>query len=204
MSPKISLLLTALLLAGCATTPGTSYYYDGDGDYYYGDASADVIVDSYGPSYGAGYGGWGYGHGYGAGFGYYGYGGYGGFYPSWYYGYPAYAWWLWPPHHDNGADRMGRLQQDRAWRSSIAARPTIQAHMAKWDRDGAFARPAPLLRRQVDSSPRRFEGSLPTQNGPRVRPAPAPTMRSSAPAPHRSQPSMQPTPAPMRPASRKQ
>lgn len=205
MSPKISLLLTALLLAGCATTPGTSYYYDGDGDYYYGDASADVIVEDSGPSFGAsGHGGWGYGHGYAGGFGYYGAGGYGGFYPSWYYGYPAYAWWLWPNPHDNGSDRMSRLQRDRAWRSTIAARPTIQAPMAKWDRDEAFMRQrAPLLPRQFDSGPRRFEGPAPAQNGPRVRPPP-PSMSSPAPAPQRSQPAMRSTPVPMRPASRKQ
>ena len=206
MSHATPLLLGVLLLAGCATTPGTSYYYDGDGDYYYGDGSADLVIDAPRPSWG-GYGsGWGYGYGYGGGFGYgpgYGFGGYGGFHPSWYYGYPVYPWWLWSDHHDDGMDRVSRLQHDRALRSGVLARPTIQAPVSA--RRGRFEGPvrqqAPLLRR-VEPAPRRFDGPAPRGSPGTARPAPQRSAPSAAPAPRHSAPVMRSAPPP--PPSRKQ
>ncbi|MEZ5461058.1 hypothetical protein, partial [Dokdonella sp.] len=94
----IRLLLFAValpFLSGCVSNPGNYYSYEGAGDYYYEDAGADVILDSY--PYGTGWGyagglgyasGWGFG---GYGYGGYGYGGYGyglGGYYGGYYGYP--------------------------------------------------------------------------------------------------------------------
>lgn len=204
MSRPATLLLSALLLAGCATTPGTSYYYDGDGDYYYADSGADVVLD--GSYYGGfGHGGWGYGAGYTGGFGYgYGFGGYGGFHPAWYYGYPVHAWWLWPDTHDHGTDRMDRLQRDRALRSGLAARPTFQA--PRLARPGPFEgtdRQSALQRRTGDRAPRRFvappphRASGPSAPAPHRSAAPAPTPRSSAPV-------MRSAPVPTSPAIRKQ
>lgn len=204
MSRHAPFLLAALLLAGCATTPGTSYYYDGDGDYYYADDTADVAFDGsyYG---GSGYGGWGYGSGYASGFGYgYGFGGYGGFYPSWYYGYPVAAWWSWPDTHDHGADRMDRLQRDRALRSELAARPTFQApRLARPDQVQAAARQWVPPQRAGDSAPRRFAPS-PSQRAPgnsgSVAPRSAPPVM---PSPRQSAPILRSAPIPTSPAGRK-
>jgi hypothetical protein len=99
MSPRaVALILPLALLAGCATTPRTTYHYDGQGDYYTGvTPGADVIVTSPGYS-GWGHGGWGYG-GYGYGSGYYGSpwsAGYGGGFG---YGYGYSPWWGWGGAH---------------------------------------------------------------------------------------------------------
>lgn len=128
MSRHVLAVLAALALAGCATTGGNSYYYDRDGDYYYGGPRADVVIDSgtryYGGAGYAGFGGYGYspwgwgGYGYG-GYGYgYGYGGYG--YLPWYYSTPI---WSAPHEHPDPRDgRNARVERERSGRGALVDR----------------------------------------------------------------------------------
>ena len=223
MSRAIPLLLMLLMLGGCATTSGTAYYYEGDGDYYYGADSADIVVDSDGPGFGFAFGhGPGYGYGYSGGFGYgyglgygYGYGGYFGGYSPWYFGYFPYPWWSFPSDHDNGPGRGALVQRDRALRSSLAARPTVASPLlakpgglqpfARTGRPGSAVRndPAagwePFARRSSglpDGRPTPSRSSAIARPAPRVA---SPAVRTSAPPPLRIAP-----PSPPRSSSRKQ
>lgn len=153
----VKLLAVAALgsLVGCATAP-RSYYSDG-GDYYYGAASADVIVD-YSSSYG--YPGWSYGlGGYGGGYGYYGgygYGGFGGYYGA---GYGYSPWWRHGGYYSGGNpqypqnERRARVDPDIAFRQGASGRDRPVA-----PRSASFApdRVGASSVRQAERSPRGF------------------------------------------------
>ena len=117
-----ALVIPLALLAGCATTPRTTYHYDGQGDYYTGATpGADIVVTS--PGYAGwghpGYGGWGYG-GYGLGGGYYG-----SPWSGWYgggYGYGYSPWWGWRGAHHHSPPkpqhpRISRRDRTDRWDS---------------------------------------------------------------------------------------
>jgi hypothetical protein len=195
-----------LVLAGCATTGGNAYHYDDQGDYYYGNNSADVIVDSGPAGFGhAGYGhgfGWnlGYGNTVGYGFGYgYGYGGYYGPYAPWYVGY--YPHWGWPgsTHDDPSHGRDGRVHTERALRSGLVMRRTIQApDSAKRGRGFVPARSGLI------GSPLPLASSRPSFRQPLATPAPnRSTSRASAPV-HSPSPPVYRSPPPPSPPPRKQ
>lgn len=190
-------LLSVLLMAGCATTRSNYYSYDGSGDYYYGAGTADVVIGSSGYYYGRG--GYGNGFGYGAGYGY----GYG--YPSWGYGYPPIWWAPSYPHDDAGILRDGRVERDRAMRSGLTRSDTVQApDSAKWFRNSPdYPRPSAGARRGIDapaarsSSARRTvnpQSTVPIRQAPMMQSRPAPSRSASMPAPTRSAP----TPRPVR------
>lgn len=188
MSRLIPLLPLLVALAGCATTSGTVYHYEGGGDYYSASDSADLTTDySYGAgsgfAHGYGYGGGlGYGPGYGFGFGY-GAGGYPGWWTPWYLGYTPYVWWPQPSDHTGGSWRESQVQRDRALRSSLVARPLVAA-----PRRAQPLRSEALLRPSVSPSRVRPEVRRSTVIGPAARPAPprtlsAPVMRAPPPPP---------------------
>lgn len=210
MSRQIFAALAVLALAGCATTGGNSYYYDRDGDYYYGGASADVVINPGVRYYGAG----GYGYGYGGGYGYssgfwggYGWGGGYSYYP-WYYSTPIWS----APHvnHDRNIARQQRVERDRSGRSALAERADrvpMQARSAPQHDWRAPMTPQrnPVLRRDVSPSTgfapspgQRAQQRMPVQRpdvsrgsavdrgfAPQQRSAPAPRVQS---APSRSAP----------------
>ncbi|WP_440224047.1 hypothetical protein ACQQ2N_02245 [Dokdonella sp. MW10] len=204
------LIVAVLALAGCATTPSSTYYYDAPGDYYYGANSPDVIVDHRGsvasPWWlggfgGYGYGGYGYGgYGYGGyGYGYAGYGwgggyGYGGL--GWPYGYGYYGPWIYKPHAPSYPSldtreravqayrgERARLQGPRERPASAGYAPPRRGAIESGGVSGAYR----------DSAPSRFDASRardPGSRGPmleRRAPASAPSRAASAP---RSMPSM--------------
>lgn len=190
-------LLSVLLMAGCATTASNYYSYEGSGDYYYGASAADVVIDSSG--YYAGYGGYGYGYGYGYGAGYG-------------YGYP-YAWWgygyqpIWSdpsfPHDDAGVLRDQRVERDRAVRSALVRRDTVQApDSAKWFRDNRGYQPSYSGSRGIvnDRAAQSFTArravnpqlSAPIRQAPMMQSPPAPSRSATLPAPTRSAPIPQP------------
>ena len=200
-------LLSVLLMAGCATTRSNYYSYDGSGDYYYGAGTTDVVIGSSGYYYGRG----GYGNGYGNGFGF-GYGvgyGYGYGYPSWGYGYPPIWWAPSYPHDHVGTLRDQRVERDRAMRSSLIRRDTVHSpDSAKRFRDNPqYQRPFTDARRGIDvpavgsSSPRRTVNPQPTapiRRAPMMQPQSAPSRSARMPtAPTRSAP-------PPRPAQRRE
>lgn len=210
MSRHILIALVLAMLAGCATTARNTYYYDQDGDYYYGANSADVIIDS-GPSY-SGYAGYGYGYGFG------GYGGYspwfggGGFgYSPWAYGYGPI--WLAPyPSIDHRAARRDRVDRDRVARQALTERPSggDRSRAAKADRTSASRdalgnqRFAPNRRDALPSADFAPSQRAPMNRSPRdfavPRPIGAEASRNMAPqqrVPPRSDAgSMRPAPAP--------
>jgi hypothetical protein len=121
--------VSLLLLAGCASTGSNYYSYEGSGDYYYGSPQAGVVIDS--SPYGYGSGGYvpGFGFGYGYGYGY----GYGSPYSYWGYGYQPI--WTVPsvPYQDPALLRSTRVERDRAVRSGLVRRDTVQApESAAW------------------------------------------------------------------------
>ena len=192
-------LLTLLLVSGCASTGSNYYGYEGRGDYYYGSSAVDVVIDSTG----YGYGSVGAGYGYGYGFGGYGYGS-----PYSYYGYGYRPiWWISSHPHDEPSDfRNSRAQEERASRSALARRDTIQAPAsAKLFRQqqaprsnvtSPYARPHPSSDRTHSLNQRapRNSGAAPIRSSAPVRsaqpafrsaPTPAPVpIRSSAPMQH--------------------
>jgi hypothetical protein len=198
MSRLIPLLPLLVALAGCATTSGTVYHYEGGADYYSATDSPGPTTGysggaGYGFAHGYGYGGgfgYGLGHGYGFGFGY-GAVGYPGWWMPWYFGYAPYVWWPQPSDHSSGSWRESQVQHDRALRSSLVARPLIAAPLrAKPGRLQPLWRPA--------ASPTRLRSEAPRSSV--IRPAvvrPAPPMRTSAP------PVMRAAPPPPRNAIRK-
>ncbi len=191
-------LLSVVLLAGCATNRSNYYSYDGSGDYYYGAGRADVVIDSSGYYYGSrGYGaGYGYGaYGYGAGYGY----GYGYPYSWWGYGYQPI--WSTPsyPHYDAGNLRDARVERDRAVRSGLIRRDTVHSpDSAKWFRDNPeYRRPSTGSRRGIDapaarpSSARRTvnpQSTAPIRQAPMTRSRPVPSRSAGTPTPTRSAP----------------
>lgn len=196
MSRLIPLLPLLLTLAGCATTSGTVYHYEGGGDYYSASDSAALTSDY---SYGAGYGfahGYGYGgglgyapgYGYGFGFGY-GLGGYPGWWTPWYLGYTPYVWWPQPSDHAGGSWRESRVQQDRALRSSLVARPVIAApRRALSGRSQASLRPSVGPTRVRSGAPRSAVIRPAARPAPPVRTTAAPVMRAPPPPPPRNAP----------------
>lgn len=189
-------LFSMLLMSGCASTGSNYYSYEGRGDYYYGAPGADVVIDSSG-----------YGHGYGYGFGYVGYG-YGNPYSYWGYGYQP-VWWI-PsyPHQEPSESRIGRAEHERASRSALARRDTIQApESAKWFQQqqaprasflGPYARPNASAERNSSMQRRAPTGqrSAPIRRSPTIQSAPTMSRSAPAPAPMRS-----PPPPPMQRAS---
>ncbi len=187
-------LLSVVLLAGCATSRSNYYSDVGSGDYYYGAGAADVVIDSSRSAYGFG--------GYGTGFGY----GYG--YPySWgRYGYGSNFWiplapqWIPSPSNENSRfPRDGRVERDRAARSALIRRDTVQApNSAKWFRDqsespryssGARGSSAARAIRPASSRPPTAPRSAaPIRQAPMMHSQPAPSRSASPPAPTRSAP----------------
>ena len=212
MKRSLPILISLLLLSGCATTGSNYYNYEGNGDYYYGASAADAVINSSpygygwaGSNYGSGYG-FGSGLGYGGGYAHgYGYG-----WPYSYWGYGYQPIWSVPSHpqQDLGASRGDRVERDRAVRAGFVRRDTVQAPAsAKWQRIQPASR-APFL----GPSTRRTE-SVGDRSSSRVAPArrtSAPvrsqTIRSSPRPMSRSAPSPAPVrsaPAP-RPSSRRE
>lgn len=195
-------LMTVLLMSGCASTGSNYYSYEGRGDYYYGSSTADVVIDSSG--YGYGYSGAGFGYGYGFGYGGYGYGS-----PYSYYGYGYQpVWWI-PshPHYDPTEFRDSRAEHERASRSGLVRRETIQApESAKWYRQqqasrtrlmSPYARPDSSANR-VPSSPQRApvsRRSAPIRSSSTIQSAPSTFRSAPPPAPMRSPPPMQRSPS---------
>jgi len=126
MVRQVLIVLPLLLLAGCATTPRTTYHYDTGGDYYYGASAPDVIVHSR-PWTGYGYGGYAWGAGwhhgglgyspwwFGAGYGY----GYGSYWPWGGYHGPGY-WSPWQPGHGPRSRRENEVSERRAFAAGMA------------------------------------------------------------------------------------
>jgi hypothetical protein len=198
--------MSLLLLAGCASTGSNYYSYEGSGDYYYGSPRSDVVIDSspYGSGWGAYAPGFGYGHGFGYGYGF----GYGSPYSYWGYGYQPIWWVPSVPYQDPTQSRLARVERERALRSGMFRRETVQApESARWlsprsdpgssqginDRQTSWRVPA-QSRMRISNS---------TQRSAPARSAPAMPSRSSmpradfAPAPMRSAP-------PPRPSSHRQ
>ena len=197
MTRPLLALLSVLLISGCASTGGSYYSYEGAGDYYYGASAADVVYYAPGLSYGlSAYApGWGYGGGYGYGYGY----GYGSWNNPWGYGY-AYPpiWWV-PsqPHQGPGVARAGRVERDRAMRSSFDRRDTVSApESARMQfpqpmrRDGLYGNHPPVdVQRRA-----RYEQRQPASRS-------GAPQRSSSPPPRQSMPiraSSRPIPSPAR------
>ena len=176
MSRLIPLLPLLLTLAGCATSSGTVYHYEGSGDYYSTSDSAGPTLDSSGPGYGFAHGyGYGGGLGYGYGFGLgYGLGGYPGLWAPWYFGYSPYVWWPHPYEHDSGTWRESQVQRDRALRSTLVARPAIAAPLR--------AKPG-RLQPSLRASPVPSRSGADAHRSTVIRPAarPAPPARMTAP-----------------------
>lgn len=211
MSRQILTLLLLSTLAGCATTSGTSYYYDGSGDYYHGAGGADVIVDS--RYSGFGYGGFGYGGGYGYGYGGLGYGyaypRYGGLFYPWGFGWSP-IWWSPPVHIIERDWREARVQQDRLQRGFLLARPVADAPRsagyaphARLAPADAFRGPARMdagqRRPAATANPRSGRAAAATAKRPLRMATPPPRMSAPAPAP-----TMRAAPPPARIPSRKQ
>lgn len=211
------LLIAAALpfLAGCVSNPGNYYSYEGGGDYYYEDAGADVIIDSYSPAFGLGYGGgfgyggYGYGYGYG-GFGY-GFGGYyGGYgYPWGYYGYSPI--WSNPPTVIvvNSPSWRYRADAERAERVSLSHRPDrAYPESAAWARrDHASSRGSSAalsnwgVRRSRGTTPaavvsRPASTQQPAAPTSRSAPAPSPSVSRSSSRPSSSSRPMRSAPSP--------
>ncbi len=167
-------LLSALLLAGCATTGSNYYGHEGSGDYYYGSPTADVYIDS--PDHVRHYAGFNGGFGYG-------YGGYG-------YGYP-YSWWghgyrpIWwqplQPHDQPGVLRGERVERDRASRSALIRRDTVHAPEAATMFRAQPAYPQSSMGPRVNA-----DAGMPRASSPRVMVAPQPVAPARSVAPVRS------------------
>lgn len=178
-------LLSSLLLAGCATTGSNYYGHEGSGDYYYGSPSADAYIGSpdHARPYWGSNGGYGYGFGYGYGHGGYGYGGYGYGYPySWWgYGYPPIWWQPSLPHDQAGVLRGERVERDRASRSALIRRETVQAPA-----EATMFRAQPAYP-QASMAPRvNADARMPRASSPRVMVAPQPVAPARSAAPVRS------------------
>ncbi len=192
MKRHVLALLSVLLMAGCATTRSNYYSYEGSGDYYYGAGTADVVIDS--SRYADGFGRYGVGYGYGYGYPY-----------SWWgYGYQP-IWWV-PsyPHEDAGVLRGERVEGDRASRSALVRRDTVQApDSAKWFRDrpeyprySTGARTNADTRATRPASARRAatpQLTAPIRQAPMTQSRPAPSRSASMPVPARSVPNPRPT-----------
>ncbi len=198
-------LLPLLLLTACASTGSNYYSYEGRGDYYYGSTAAEVVIDSSG----YGYGSIGAGFGYGYGFGGYGYGS-----PYSYYGYGYQpVWWI-PsyPHYDPTEWRDSRAQHDRASRSALARRDTIQAPAsAKWFRQqqasrASFMSPTARPNSSSERTPSSYQraplsrGTAPIRRSSTIQSAPSVIRNAPAPAPA----PMRLSPPPPHPSSRRQ
>ncbi|MEO7935365.1 MAG: hypothetical protein ABIR27_03820 [Dokdonella sp.] len=196
-------LLTLLLVSGCASTGSNYYSYEDRGDYYYDSTSADVVIDSSG----YGYGSVGVGLGFGYGFGGYGYGS-----PYSYYGYGYQpVWWI-PsyPHYDPTDSRNSRAQHERASRSALARRDTIQAPAsAKGFRQqqaprASFMSPYARPNASADRTPSSHQraplgrGSAPIRSSSTIQSAPSAIRSAPAPAPMRL------SAPPQHPSSRRQ
>lgn len=188
-------LATLLLMSGCASTGSNYYSYEGRGDYYYDSPGADVVIDSSG--YGYGFAGPGFGYGYG-------YAGYGNPYSYWGYGYQP-VWWV-PshPHYDPSDSRDGRAEHERASRSALTRRDTIQApesarrfrqqQESRASFNNSYARPGPSADRRPFSQQRAplSRSSAPIRQSSTIQFAPS--MNRSVrppPAPPRSPPPVQ-------------
>ncbi|MBL0162943.1 MAG: hypothetical protein IPP82_04605 [Xanthomonadales bacterium] len=187
-------LLSVLLVAGCATTRSNYYSNENSGDYYYGAGAADVVIDS--SRYPYGYVGYGAGFGYGSNY----------CYPFWCgrYGYGSDFWipapqWIPSPWHDNpGIYRDGRVERDRAARSALIRRDTVQApNSAKWSHDSSESMRYPASVRQNDArsirsssarQPAAARSVAPLRQAPMMRSQPAPSRSASPPAAARSAP----------------
>lgn len=132
MRRQVLIVLPLLLLAGCATTPRTTYHYDQGGDYYYGASAPDVVVHTRpwaghgygGYAWGAGFGHGGMGYGYspwwlGAGYGHGPYWGAGSYWPWGGYHGPGY-WFPSQPGHGPRSRREEAVAERRAFTAGLA------------------------------------------------------------------------------------
>lgn len=192
-------LLSVMLVAGCATSRSNYYSHAGSGDYYYGAGTADVVINSPNYSYALG--------GYGAGFGYANssYDGYGFPYSWWRYNSRT-DWWIAPapqwipsPHHDADISRRNLVEQDRASRSALIRRDTVAAPRSAELVRNQTASPRSLieLRGSVDARGTRSTSSqraarpysvAPVRQAPMMRSLPAPSRSAGMSAPTRSAP----------------
>ena len=188
-------LLSVVLMAGCATNRSNYYSYDGNGDYYYGEGTADVVIDQSRYPFALG--------GYGAGFGY---GSYCYPYSCGGYGYGANFWiplapqWIPSPSHQNSVRlRDARVERDRAGRSALTRRDTVQApNSTKWlhdpyqsasHRGGARGNvDARAIQSSSARQPAAARSVAPVRQAPMMRSQPAPSRSASPPAPARSAP----------------
>lgn len=189
------LLLSVLLMAGCATTRSNYYSYQGSGDYYYGEGTADVVINQ--SRYPFALGGYGIGFGYGS-----------RCYPysCGVYGYGANFWipmapqWIpTPMYQDPGTFRDRRVEGDRAARSALTRRDTVQApNSTKWLYDPyESAGHSGGVRRNVDArtirsssarQPAAARSVAPVRQAPMMRSQPAPSRPANPPAPRHSAP----------------
>ena len=178
-------LLSALLLAGCATTGSNYYGHEGSGDYYYGSPTADVYIDS--PGYVRHH--WSFNGGFGHGYGYP--------YSWWGYGYPPIWWQPLQPHDQPGVLRGERVERDRATRSALTRRDTVQAPASATRLQSPSVYPQPSAAPRVNADAR-----LPPVPSSRAMVAPQPVAPPRPAAPVRSATlDFQPRSAPMRSSS---
>ena len=201
MKRQALVLLSVMLMAGCATNRSNYYSQEGSGDYYYGANTADVVIASSGYSYGFGGYGAGFGPGCASGFGYPN--------PCWRYPYrdwdiPMAPQWIPKPQHgDPASSRSALVEQNRAERAALVRRDTVAApRSAELVRNQpASSRSLAELRGSVDARGTRSTraqraassySAAPTRQAPMVRSMPAMNRSGGMSAPMRSAPPARP------------